>query len=295
MHIGIWIQRGSVEGYREELEAAAEAGFPTAWTPQIFGPDALTMIAAVAQAVPEIKVGTAVVPIWLRHPLMFATQALTVQEIIGDRLRLGIGLTHQIVVEGMYGMPFERPAQLMQEYLSVLNPLLEDKSVAFAGDRYRVTASVAVQAPAPEVLVAALGPVMLGIAGRLSRGTVTWMTGPNTIRDHVAPTIRSAAAEAGRPDPEIIAGLPVGVTDDVTGVREQCAKEFASYGMLPSYRAMLDKEGAQAPEDVAIIGDEDTVAKALEDLFEAGATEYVAVPIAGESRDRTMRLLRDLL
>ncbi|MCC7075647.1 MAG: TIGR03564 family F420-dependent LLM class oxidoreductase [Acidimicrobiia bacterium] len=292
MRIGMWIEPGSAGRFETDLQAAADAGFGSAWTPQIFGPDALTMIAAVARDVPEIRVGTAVVPVWLRHPTMLAAQALTVQQIIGERFVLGIGLAHQLVVEGMYGIPFERPAQYMEEYLSVLTPLLEAGSVSFAGERFTVNGTVSVHAPAPPVIVAALGPKMLETAGRLAAGTVTWMTGVETIRNHTVPTIRAAAEAAGRAEPEVVVGLPVSVTDDVDASRAVCAQEFAVYGSLPSYRAMLDREGAAGPADVGLIGDESAVDAAIDALAASGATELIAVVYDPATRDRTLDLLR---
>jgi 5,10-methylenetetrahydromethanopterin reductase len=146
-------------------------------------------------------------------------------------------------------------------------------------------------APVP-VLVAALGSQMLGVAGRRAEGTVTWMTGPATIGDHVAPTIGAAAAEAGRPAPRVVCALPVCVTDDEAAARERAAEQFQMYGFLPSYRAMLDREGAAGPADVAIVGDAAAVKAGVERVREAGATEFVAVPYA--NREATLEVLADL-
>lgn len=261
----------------EQVQRMADAGLASASVSQIFGYDALTLLAVVGQQVPDIELVTGVVPIYPRHPIMLAAQALTVQAATGGRLTLGIGLSHQIVIENMFGYSFARPARHMREYLSALVPLLNGEQVAYKGETVTAAtmAPLEIDAPAPPVLVAALGPTMLEIAGTLADGTSTWMTGPATVASHVAPTITAAAAAAGRPAPRIAVGLPVCVTDDPDAARERAATVFAIYGTLPSYRAMLDREQAGGPGDVAIVGDEAAVAAQIARVAEAGATEFV--------------------
>jgi alkanesulfonate monooxygenase SsuD/methylene tetrahydromethanopterin reductase-like flavin-dependent oxidoreductase (luciferase family) len=145
------------------------------------------------------------------------------------------------------------------------------------------------------VLLAALGTQMLTLAGQQAEGTVLWMTGPATVRDHVAPTLAAAAAAAGRPSPRVVCILPVCVTGDPAAARERASKIFSIYGELPSYRAMLDREGATGPGDVAIVGDEDAVAAQIRGLAEAGVTDFVAGEYArGDEAARTRALLRSL-
>ena len=279
----------------EQLGAAVADGFSSAWIPHIFGADALTALAVAGRA-HAIPVGTAVVPTYPRHPMALAQQALTTQASVGGRLSLGIGLSHQIVIEGMFGLSFDRPAVHMREYLSVLVPLLHGEPVSVTGEIYRVNGAIQVPgATNVPVLLAALAPRMLALAGGVADGTVTWVTGAATLADHVVPKIRAAAEEAGRPAPRVVAALPVAVTDDPDGARERAAKVFAVYGHLPSYRAMLDREGAAGPADVAIVGDPDTVRAGIERVQEAGATEFVAVEFAaGDDAARTRDLLREL-
>jgi F420-dependent oxidoreductase-like protein len=220
--------------------------------------------------------------------MMLAQQARTVQAATGDRLILGIGLSHQVVVESMWGMSFDKPYSYMKEYLSALMPLLRGETVSFEGERITCKAyqPVGVKGVAPPpVLVAALGTAMLKLAGRVADGTITWMTGTATIRDHIAPTITEAAAAADRPAPRVFVSLPVAVTSDVEGAKQRINKELAIYPNLPSYRAMLDKEGAESPADVAFIGDEETVADAVARLAVAGATDFGAA-ISGDSAER---------
>ncbi|HEX4217655.1 MAG TPA: LLM class F420-dependent oxidoreductase [Acidimicrobiales bacterium] len=270
----------SIDDVIAQVKGLHAAGLDSAWASQIFGYDALTLLAVVGREVPDIELGTAVVPTYPRHPVMLAGQALTTQAAIGGRLTLGIGLSHRVVIENVFGLSFERPARHMREYLSILMPLLLGEQVAFTGETLRAATfgPLEISAPPPPVLVAALGPTMLSLAARLASGTVTWMTGPATIESHVVPVIRQAAAEAGRGEPRVTVGLPVCVTDDVAAAREKAAEVFAVYGGLPSYRAMLDREGADGPADVALVGTKEEVSAQVRRLADIGASDFVGAP-----------------
>ncbi|WP_026401933.1 LLM class F420-dependent oxidoreductase [Actinomadura rifamycini] len=280
----------------DDVRRAADDGFASAWMSNIFGMDALTALAVAGSGVPGIELGTAVVPSYPRHPAAMAQQARTVALALDGRLTLGIGLSHKVVIEDMYGFDFGRPLRHMDEYLSVLLPLLNDETAVFDGDTVRghISLSVPNEGRVP-VLLAALGPKMLKLAADRTDGTVLWMTGPATVRDHIAPTITDAAEAAGRPAPRIVCVLPVCVTDDAERARERAAMAFEVYGTLPSYRAMMDREGAKGPEDLAIIGDEDAVGARLEELDAAGVTDFVAGEfMPGEDRARTRGFLKSL-
>ena len=301
MRIGVSLRDPSgpspMTALREELQRAAEQGFTSAWMSNIFGVDALTALAVAGNQVPGIEVGTAVVPTYPRHPAVLAQQARTVAAAVDGRLVLGIGLSHKVVIEDMFGYDFSRPVLHMREYLAVLLPLLDRQSVSFAGTTVR--ANVGLTTPSPgrvPVVVAALGTQMLRLAGAQADGTVLWMTGPATVRDHVVPVITAAAESAGRPGPRVVCILPVCVTDDPDAARERAARIFAIYGELPSYRAMLDREGATGPADVAIVGDEDAVSAQISALAEAGVTDFVAGEYTtGAEGARTRAFLRTLL
>ncbi len=288
---------GALTALRDQLQQAADDGFASAWISNIFGLDALTALAVAGSQVPGIEVGTAVVPTYPRHPAALAQQALTTALAVGGRLALGIGLSHRLVIEDMYGQSFERPARHMSEYLSVLLPLLAGEPADFDGETIRTKISLSVPRPGRvPVLLAAMAPVMLRLAGERADGTVLWMTGPATVRDYIGPAITGAAQAAGRPAPRVVCILPVCVTDEPDLARARAARVFAIYGQLPSYRAMLDREGAAGPEDVAIIGDEDTVAGKITALADAGVTDFVAGEFAsGEDARRTRALLRSLI
>jgi F420-dependent oxidoreductase-like protein len=286
----------SVDDVIADARAAEAEGFASYSLAQIFALDAMSTLTAVAREVPRIELATGVVPTYSRHPMTMAQQALTVQAASGGRFVLGIGLSHQIVVEQMLGVSFEKPVRHMREYLSVLVPLLRDGSAAFAGETMRtnVTLTCEPRVP-PPVLVAALGTQMLNLAGAVADGTVTWMTGPATLASHVVPTITAAAEAAGRAAPRVVASLPISVTTDVEAARARAAQEFQVYGFLPSYRAMLDREGAENPGDVAIVGNEAAVGTQLRSLADAGVTEFVAAPFGSrEERTRTRALLASL-
>ena len=282
----------------DQLRRAADDGFASAWMSNIFGLDALTSLAVAGSQVPGIELGTAVVPTYPRHPAVLAQQALTVALAVGPgRLALGIGLSHKIVIEDMYGYSFDKPARHMREYLSVLVPLLDGNPVSVDGST--LSAHIGLSTPRAgrvPVLLAALAPRMLELAGGQADGTVLWMTGPATVRDYVVPAITAAASAAGRPSPRVVCALPVCVTSDPDAARASAEKELAIYGQLPSYRAMLDREGAAGPGDVAIVGDEDAVAAQIQALADAGVTDFGAAEVGrGEDRERTRSLLKAVI
>jgi len=282
MKIGLGIGITGNEGIDDvirQIQRAEEAGFDSAWLPNIFGLDAITTIAVAGRETSRIELGTFVVPTYPRHPVAMAQQALTAAAAAGGRFTLGIGLSHRIVIEGMFGLDYSKPVRHMREYLSVLIPLLEGKQVQFRGEEYRVQAQITVPGVSrPSVVVAALGPQMLKLAGRLADGTATWMGGASYLRNTAIPAIRAAAAEAGRPAPRVVSGFPVAVTDYPDRARESAARIFAVYGQLPSYRAVLDVEGAAGPADVAIVGAEAEVEARLRELADAGVTDFNASP-----------------
>ncbi|HEY7144552.1 MAG TPA: TIGR03564 family F420-dependent LLM class oxidoreductase [Streptosporangiaceae bacterium] len=281
----------ALDRLRAQILRAAGDGFSSAWLSNIFGLDALTALAVAGRGA-GLELGTAVVPSYPRHPAALAQQALTVAAALEGHLTLGIGLSHKIVIDDMYGYSFSRPARHMSEYLSVLLPLLSGEQADFQGETLR--ARIGLSAPRPgrvPVLLAAMAPRMLALAGERTDGTVLWMTGPDTVRDYVAPALSVAAQAAGRPSPRIVCLLPVCVTSDVPAARARISEQLTVYGQLPSYRAMLDREGAAGPGEVAIAGDEDTVAEQVSALAEAGVTDFVAVNAGGEDRHRTRALL----
>ena len=297
MRIGIFtgdVGTGDVDGYIDAAGTARDEGFASYWVSQIFSHDALTLLAVIGREVPDIELGTAVVPTYPRHPMVLAGQALTTNAAAGGRLVLGIGLSHQIVIEGMWGYSFDKPARHMREYLSALMPLLRGEGISVEGQTLTARGQVTVPGSSPmPVVLAALAPRMLELAGSVADGTLTWCTGPATLESHVIPSINAAADKAGRDAPRVIAGLPVCVTDDKDAARERIAKALAIYPTLPSYKAMLDKEGVANPADIGLIGSEDEVLTGVERLAKVGVTDFAAseMPANDDERARTSAAL----
>jgi 5,10-methylenetetrahydromethanopterin reductase len=268
----------TVDELVSRTHAAATDGFDGIWFGQGFTVDTLTALAVAAGQVPDIGLGTAVVPIQGRHPLPLAQQALTVAAAAGPgRMTLGVGVTHPMVSEGCYGVPYSSVLGLCTDELEALAPLLgEGRSVDLVGDRIVARGSLGIDAPSPGLVLAALGPRMLELAGRLTDGTVTWMTGVATIGSHVAPSIAAAASAAHRQAPRVVVGLPVCVTDDRDGARQRVGASMAGASRMPSYQRMLATEGVTDPVEIALVGDEDEVTSRIAALGEAGATELLA-------------------
>ena len=293
------VQRASIDAVVNDAAKAAADGFKSYWLAEhpTGGFDALTVLSVVGQRVPEIELGTAVIPTFPRHPLTLASQTQTVRTAIGDRLTLGIGLSHEVMMAQM-GIGFEKPIRHLREYLSVLMPLLTSGKVSFKGETYSCSANFfqAPETPCP-VLVAALGPQALKVAGTLTQGTTLAWVGARTVRQHIAPKLQAAAEAAGRPAPRIVATLPVCVTDEVDAISALVAKLLGAYGQLPSYRAMLDREGVEGPADLALIGNESCVREKIHELAEAGVTDFAATEFTPGNADqlRTRALLKSMI
>lgn len=273
----------------EPLIAADRSGFHRAWMPQLppmagmASWDVLTALAVAAGRTSRIGLGTGVVVAYTQHPLALARQALTTNAAAGGRLTLGVGVSHPFVVEAL-GYTYERPAAFLREYLEVLIPALAGEPVEHDGPRITTTGQVSIPgARAPQVVTAALGPRMLDLAGELTDGTITSWAGPKALEQHIIPRLNRAAAGAGRPVPQVIAGLPVVLTSDPQPARDALAADFDIAGQAPAYRAVLDKEGAAGIGDVCIVGDEADIEKRLRRFAEIGVTEFVASPKAVSS------------
>jgi 5,10-methylenetetrahydromethanopterin reductase len=283
MRIGVVIGRPG--GYGDtlsqlvaEYEQARAAHLSSVWMTQHLGFDALTLISSWGVD-GDVEVGTAVIPVQTRHPVVLAEQALSVQALCGGRLALGLGLAHAETLEGVYGLRRSRSVSYLSDYLSTLDALMAGKRTT-PNETFALSTRLGAEFPAPpSVLIAALGPRMLQLAGERTAGTITWMTGTATIESYVSPTIRAAADAAGRPDPRVVVCLPVCVTDDVASARERLTGAIGSYNSIPSYRAMLDREGVADAVDVAIIGSADEVGASLTGLASRGATDVAAIPL----------------
>ena len=286
----------SLASIREAARRASAEGFASFWLSQITGPDALTALVAIAADAPGLELGTSIVPVFGRHPITLAAQALTAQAAIGGRLVLGIGASHQVVVEGMFGERYAHAFTRTAETLLALKTLLAGETVSLDGREVVAHGRLAIDAPPCPLLVAALGEKMLELAGREADGVTLWMVGPRTIAEYVAPRVRDAAARAGRDAPRILAGVPVCVTDAPDRARAFAAEQLRVYGMLPAYRATLTREGLDGPEGLLAVGNEDVVRERLLAFEAAGATDLRVNTLCqtAQDTDRTRALLGTL-
>lgn len=295
MRIGLMIGADGTNSTLDDIigvaKNAEKIGLDNVWLANIFSFDAISTLALIGRETQRIGLGTAVTPTYPRHPTAIAQQALTTQAASNNRFTLGIGLSHQIVIEGMLGMSYDKPAKHMREYLSVLMPLARGEQVNFQGEQYKV-AGVELSIPGADrmpVVVAALGPVMLKLAAEMADGTNTWMVGPKTMESHIISTLHAAGAK----DATVVGGMPIVLTTNVDQARAQIAETLTIYGQLPSYRAMLDREGAAGPADIAIVGDENELRSAIKRFENMGVTDFNAAVVGTEegAYERTLEFL----
>jgi F420-dependent oxidoreductase-like protein len=300
MRIGVMIgaERGryatKVERLRADARWAEEAGLASAWVPQVPDDfDALTMAALVGTEAPSLEVGTAVVPVQPRHPIALAQHALSVQAILGGRLTLGLGVSHHWIVEDMLGLPYEKPAPTIRAHLDVLDKALAGPGpVDVENDLFRVHNPLAITdiTPTP-VLLAALGPVMLRLAGERTDGTILWMADERAIGSHIAPTITAAAESAGRPAPRIVAGIPVCLCrdDEVDAAVARTNRILSEAETSPNYQRLLDRGDARTVGDLLAAGSEASIEKRLRAFADAGVTDVsVRVVPIGDGRDELL-------
>ena len=281
-------------GLLADGQSAEKAGFTSVWIPQIPGYlDAMTAIALLGRATDRIEVGSAVVPIQTRHPVPMAQQALTTQLASGGRFALGMGPSHDWIVAGQLGLSYERPAGLVRDYLQVLNAAFSGPgSVDVENDTYRVHSPIDVAEPMPmPVLLAALGPAMLRIAGEQTSGTILWMADERAIGEFIAPRITAAAMDAGRPAPRVVAGVPVAVCSngEVDDARVYASEVLGHAHLSPNYERLLEHGDAADIGDTMAVGDEQTVLARLLRYRDAGATDLAAriVPLGASASSRT--------
>lgn len=297
MRIGLLIDDHNrrIEELGPLTQAAESNGIERIWFSQLFGWDVLTLIGALAPYTSTVRFGVSIVPTYPRHPIALAMQALSVQSLTGNRLLLGIGTSHPPIIEGMHGLSMDRPADHMREYVQALQALMSGEPADYQGERITARASLRVAgAKPPELILAALGPRMLSIAGEHASGTVTAWVGPELIESYIVPRIGKAAAEAGRRRPSVIAGVCVAVTEHPDITRRRVKEQFPTVGELPAYRAVLDRAGSAGPEETVALGDESEVAHQLDLYAAAGATEIAIAPVGTpEEKARTIAFVSD--
>jgi F420-dependent oxidoreductase-like protein len=301
MRIGLTGGGATADRIVEQAVEAEADGFTSLWyASAVFG-DPLVAMALAGRATATIELGTSVLQTYTCHPVLQANRAASTAATMNrPGLTLGVGPSHQPVIEGFFGLSYAHPGRHTEEYLEILTTLLRGEGISHHGDEFDVNIPAVAPLPQPvSVMVSALAPRLLRVAGELTDGTILWMGNARSIDTHVAPRISAAATAAGRPAPRIVAGLPVAVHDDESEARDVAAKSFANYGTLPNYRRILDIGGAGGPGDAAIVGDEASVTAQIQALFDAGATDVWAAPFpVGDdrsgSRQRTRALLKEL-
>lgn len=297
-----------LSGLLEDGKAAERQGFGSFWMPQVPGYlDALTAVALLGQVTDRIEIGTAVVPIQTRHPLIMAQQAMTTQVACAGRLTLGLGPSHHWIIDGQLGLPYERPARLVRDYLEVVSAAFAGPgAVTVTNDNYRVNSPVDVaESQEMPVLLAALGPTMLRIAGEHADGTILWMADERAIGDYVAPRLTEAASAAGRPRPRIVAGVPVALcsTGEIEDARAYASEVLGHAEFSPNYVRLLEHGDAEDVGDTMAAGDEATVAARLHRYRDAGVTDLAVrvVPLGDDasqraaSRQRTQEFVASLI
>jgi F420-dependent oxidoreductase-like protein len=299
MRIGLTGGAATVQRMVEQAQRAESDGFTSIWYASAVGRDPLVAMAMAGAATSTIELGTSVLQTYTCHPALQANRALAAAAAMGrSGFALGVGPSHKPAIEDAFGFSYGRPGSHTEEYVRILEPLLRGERVRFAGEHFRVDIPAAM-APVDQpvsLLISALAPRMLRVAGELTDGTILWMANARSIESHVTPRIQRAAEAAGRPAPRIVAGLPVAVHDDVAEARSVAAKVFEGYGLLPNYRRILDLGNAEGPADAVIVGDEGAVADQVRALFEAGATDVWAAPFpVGDDTTASRRRTRDLL
>jgi 5,10-methylenetetrahydromethanopterin reductase len=308
MRLGIFIgdaggERTSVDGLLAGARQAEELGFATGWVPHLpWSLDGLTALALAGQVTSRIELGTAVMPTYPRHPISMAQQAMSAQAASSGRVVLGVGPSHQVVIERMHGLAYEHPARHTGEYVEVLKKAFHGTGhVSYHGEFFNIEAMLEVPGSSEmPVLVAALAPRMLRMAGTLADGTITYWANERAIGEHVVPSISTAAGEAGRPTPRVVAGIPVAVVRDVDAAKQRAAKVFAGYDGIPAYQRIRLEGGEGDLSELAIIGDEATVTARIKAYADAGATDLAAA-VTGLDDDRegsvqrTIELLASLI
>jgi F420-dependent oxidoreductase-like protein len=298
------LRKDRFAGLIDDASAAEDAGFASFWMPQVPGYlDAMTALALIGQATDRIELGTAVLPVQTRHPMIMAQQALTTQEVCSGRFTLGIGASHHWIVEGQLGLPYDKPAQLVRDYLDVLAPLLAGAgTVDVENTSYRVHGLIDVtDVSETQILLAALGPKMLRLAAERTHGTILWMADERAIGDYVVPSITSAAHAAGRPAPRIVAGVPVALcaTDEVDDARAYASEVLGHADFSPNYVRLLEHGDAEDVGDTMAAGDEAAILHRLRRYADAGVTDLAIriVPLGNDAfaRSKSRRRTREFL
>ncbi|OBI16672.1 LLM class F420-dependent oxidoreductase [Mycobacterium sp. E2327] len=279
-----------VDDVIEQARRAHELGVGQVWLAQRVNYDAISLAGLIGAAVPGLGVGTSVVPINPRHPLIVASLAQTAQAAAHGNFSLGLGLGARQIERQTFGVDWSNSIERLRDHLTILRSVFDNGSVDFRGEELGASPAWPVQVaggtPVP-LYVAAMGPKALRVTGELADGTLPYLAGPRTIGEFIAPAITRAAAEAGRPAPRVIAAVPVVLSDDADAARTYAAEQLGFYQTIPSYQKVIAREGVDSVTELAAIGSEDAVVKQLRRYLDAGATDLVLSSLDdSESVDR---------
>lgn len=276
--LGTPTEGNAVDGVVELAREVAGAGFGSVWLGQRFDYDAITLAGVIGREIPELQVGTSAVPIFARHPLLVVSQAQTVQAATHGRFQLGLALGSKLT-EDAFGIPFKRPVALLREFITSARELIATGNSDHHGELLTVATPFPSSVPGAgtdlPILVAAMGPKALQASGELADGILPFLAGPKTLEKHIVPTVNTAAEAAGRPPVRTIAFVAAVVTEDVDGGREAARAAMGLYNTIPSYRRVIELEGASEPAELALIGSAQHVRDGIQRYFDAGATEVV--------------------
>ena len=303
MRIGLTGGGSTVDKVVSQARQAEADGFTSLWYASLVTGDPLVAIAIAGRETTRIELGTAVLQTYPCHPLLQANRAASVADAMRrPGFTLGIGPSHEPLIRGVFGLSYDHPGRSTEEYVRIVAGVVRGEQVDIDGEDWSAHTAGRAATPAHPipVLVSALGPRLLRVAGEVADGTVLWMAPPRAIEEHIAPKVHAAADGAGRPSPRIVAGLPVAVHDDVAEARAAAVTNSTAYSGMANYQRILEIGGASTPADAAIVGDEKSVRAQLQSLLDAGATDiWAAVFPVGDDRaastKRTKELLQELV
>ena len=324
MAIGAFISVGrSLDSALDRVRRADELGFDAAYVTHIAGRDSLTVLMAYASASERIKLGTGVVPIFSRTPAAMAKTVATIDEFSGGRMVLGLGVSHKVTVENWFGAEISKPVTQMREYAQIVRAILAGEAPP-EGEFFKTHFQFMGYQPRADIpiKIAALSPNMLRLAGEFGDGVMLWLCSPDYIRDVVIPRVREGREKAGKSLDgfDIVAAVPVGLTDDADAARAEMRQQLVTYASLPFYRAMLEgsgfgddlkafDEGMQAGDvekakaglsdemvgALAGIGSADDVRAAVERYREAGATSPCIGSVPGTDFEQALEAVAELI
>jgi F420-dependent oxidoreductase-like protein len=279
MRLGITARGSTPDEIVEHAREAERHGFSSVWYSHLLMGDPLAVMVLAGQATSSIELGTAVLQTYPCHPLLQANRASAAASAMGrSGLTIGLGPSHKHIVEDVYGLTYDHPGRSTEEYVRIVTGLMQGEDVEYDGLDWSVRSANRMIPPpfAVPVLLAALSPRLLRVAGEYTDGTIMWMAPPAAIESHVAPTIQKAAAAAGRNSPRIVAGLPVAVHPDASEAREAAARSAVLYDQVPNYRRIMELGHVSGAAEAAIVGDNTSVRSQLQSILDAGATDIWA-------------------